>query len=407
MRLLTLLVLLIHTAHLFAQENYTTLIQQYRQQKKESFLSNPFGPLRTHQVDSLRYFPIDQQYRVTAQVEVLVGEQKLRMPTYDGSSTEYIKFAKLTFLLNGEIHELTAYKNISLLQNPAYKNYLFVPFMDASNGQETYAGGRYMELDAALILQGEITLDFNKAYNPYCAYSNGYRCPIPPFENHLKTAIFAGEQKYNGPKNERPVNTTTAERFNEAERSVILSGDTSTALHVYLTTNEAEQILLKSVSRDIDPKDPLLPILAQRMLATVQDSAHAGVGIAAPQVGISKNLIWVQRYDKADKPFELYLNPKIIWRSKLIRSGSEGCLSIPEQRGDVERNYAIRLQYWTMDGQVKEENIEGFTAVIFQHEVDHLYGILFPDRLEEQQQRELLPLNGKPALLIENGSLEP
>src|SRR5690606_40368924 len=85
----------------------------------------------------------------------------------------------------------------------------------------------------------------------------------------------------------------------------------------------------------------------------------------------NKNMIWVQRYDKTDFPFELYINPKIIWRSKLLRKGGEGCLSIPEQRNDVQRNYSIRLQYWTKEGEIKEELIEGFTAVIFQHEVDH------------------------------------
>jgi peptide deformylase len=407
MRLLTVLILLFCGNILNAQDAYTISIEQYRSQQKESFLKNTFGPLRKNQVDSLRYFSIDPEYKVTAAVKILFGEQKFRMPTYDGTSTEYIRFAELAFQLRGEQYVLTAYKNIPLLQNPTYQNYLFVPFMDDSNGSETYEGGRYVELDANDIKNGQITIDFNKAYNPYCAYSNGYRCPIPPFENHLKTTIFAGEQKYKGSKNERPVNKNTVEKFSQTEQEIIHSADPSTPLHVYQTTNEQELTVLKNVSKDIDPTDPLLSVLAQRMLVTVQDPTHVGVGIAAPQVGINKNMIWVQRFDKAGEPFELFINPKITWRSKLMRNGVEGCLSIPEQRGDVERSYAIRLQYWTANGGIREENIEGFTAVIFQHEVDHLYGILFPDRLEEQEKKTLIPLSEQPVFSIEKGDTRP
>lgn len=201
MRLFTILTLLLSATQLSAQDDYISSIEQYRRQKKESFSTDQFGPLRENQVDLLRYFPIDIGYKVTATVDILFYQQKFRMPTYYGSSTEYIKFAKLSFQLNDERQELTAYKNVSLLQNPAYKNYLFVPFSDSSNGRETYEGGRYIELDAGTIQNGRVILDFNKAYNPYCAYSSGYRCPVPPVENHLKTAIFAGEQKYKGPKN--------------------------------------------------------------------------------------------------------------------------------------------------------------------------------------------------------------
>lgn len=131
------------------------------------------------------------------------------------------------------------------------------------------------------------------------------------------------------------------------------------------------------------------------MFATVRDPNHPGVGIAAPQIGINKNLIWVQRFDKPDQPFEFYVNPKILWRSKLKRKGAEGCLSIPNRKEDVLRSYAIRLQYINKEGKVIEENIEGFTAVIFQHETDHLFGILFPDRLEEQSKESYAPLNDK------------
>src|SRR5690606_22964027 len=129
--------------------------------------------------------------------------------------------------------------------------------------------------------------------------------------------------------------------------------------------------------------------------------------IAAPQVGINKNLIWVQRFDKTGEPFEFFINPKIIWRSKLTRLGTEGCLSITDRREEVQRNYAIRLQYWDKNGNIIEENIEGFTAVIFQHEVDHLYGILYPDRLEEQTKTQKVDLKDKIQFSIEAGNVRP
>jgi uncharacterized protein (DUF1684 family) len=79
---------------------------------------------------------------------------------------------------------------------PKYKNYLFVPFKDMTNGKETYGGGRYLDLETTDIQNDSVILDFNKAYNPYCAYSNGYSCPIPPKENHLAVSIEAGEKTF-------------------------------------------------------------------------------------------------------------------------------------------------------------------------------------------------------------------
>lgn len=182
--------------------------------------------------------------------------------------------------------------------------------------------------------------------------------------------------------------------FSKNERELI--GNSAEKMEVYQTTDEKQLHVLQQPSDTVDPKDPLLAILAKRMLATVQDEAHPGVGIAAPQVGINKKLIWVQRFDKSGQPFEAYVNPKIVWRSTLIRTGAEGCLSIPDRREEVERNYAIRIQYANLNGEQKEENVEGFTAVVFQHEIDHLLGILFPDRLDEQKTNPSQPIVSNP-----------
>lgn len=193
-----------------------------------------------------------------------------------------------------------------------------------------------------------------------------------------------------------------AQKFTEAERSLITSGPKGSLMRVLQVTDAADSKVLKAPSVDVSLKDELIPVLIDRMLATVNDPASPGVGIAAPQIGINRNVILVQRFDKPGEPFEAYLNPKILWRSALLRKGIEGCLSIPDLSGNVLRNYTIQLVYYDKYGKHHEEMIEGFTAVIFQHETDHLMGILFTDRLEQQKAVEYSLINGEVNLYLEN-----
>ncbi|MFY0481582.1 peptide deformylase [Flavobacterium sp. PLA-1-15] len=195
--------------------------------------------------------------------------------------------------------------------------------------------------------------------------------------------------------------TLSAQKFTKEEKKLIQSGDAKTMMKVIQITDEKELKILKSVSTDVDTKDELLPVLAERMFLSMRDPANPGIGIAAPQVGINKNLIWVQRFDKEGEPFELYLNPKIVWRSALLRKGMEGCLSIPDIDGDVLRNYTIKLTYLDKNGKFHEEMIEGFTAVVFQHETDHLNGILFTDRMKEQEKMDVSKVSGEMNLFLE------
>ena len=196
--------------------------------------------------------------------------------------------------------------------------------------------------------------------------------------------------------------TAFSQSFSKAERDLILSGPETEMLRVTQVTDSADLKILKAVSTDINPKDKLIPVLAKRMYLAMRDPARPGVGIAAPQVGINKNIIWVQRFDKLGEPFEYYVNPKIVWRSNLIRKGAEGCLSIPDERGDVYRNYTIQISYFDAQGNFKQEVIEGFTAVIFQHEIDHLNGVLFTDRMIEQQVYKENPLSETIKLSLES-----
>jgi len=195
---LTLLIFLTSTA-CFGQ-SFSAATAAHREQYKADFLNSEHSPLKEVDLKDLQFYEADSTYKVTANVELLHGQKTFKMPTYAGTTADYIRYAKLNFDLNGKARQLTLYRSVALASNAAYKDYLFLPFTDATNNKETYGGGRYIDLKATAMVNGQIDLDFNKAYNPYCAYSDGYRCPIPPQENDLLTAIKAGEKKFTGKK---------------------------------------------------------------------------------------------------------------------------------------------------------------------------------------------------------------
>jgi peptide deformylase len=173
--------------------------------------------------------------------------------------------------------------------------------------------------------------------------------------------------------------------FSKVQINLIMEADSLTPMRVLNVYNHKDSIILRSQSLDVvvNPSDPVLQNLVKRLYATVNDSLTAGVGIAAPQVGILKNIIWVQRYDKPGFPFEVYFNPKIKQYTKKKLSWLEGCLSIPGRRDTTTtRSFAILLEYDNFEKTHQIEMVEGFTAIIFQHEIDHLNGILYLDRLK-------------------------
>ncbi|MBR5324278.1 MAG: peptide deformylase [Muribaculaceae bacterium] len=149
---------------------------------------------------------------------------------------------------------------------------------------------------------------------------------------------------------------------------------------------ESDSIFLREISTPLTKEDlesSYFQELTHSMLMTVNNPENEGVGIAAPQVGIGKQLIAVQRLDKEGEPFEFYVNPKIISTCGDKEFGGEGCLSVPGMRGDVERYRNITIEYNDIENfEIKTETIEGFTAVIFQHEIDHLNGTLYIDKAE-------------------------
>lgn len=182
----------------------------------------------------------------------------------------------------------------------------------------------------------------------------------------------------------------TIKAFSEHEMSLILSDDIDQPMRVYKITNQSDSLTLRKKSNDIviDTSDIIFMTLVKRLYRTVTDSASLGVGIAAPQVGILKNLIWLQRFDKDGFPFQLIINPKIIQYSNRKQPCPEGCLSIPNRNAITQNRAAtILVEYDTLEGDHIMEMVEDFTAVIFQHEIDHLQGILFIDHLESESKQ--------------------
>ncbi len=174
-----------------------------------------------------------------------------------------------------------------------------------------------------------------------------------------------------------------SQRITKQEKALIKSESSSTHLYVTQSTIPNDLKVLRVYSFQIsNPKRNIWEKLSKRMIATLQHPDHKGVGIAAPQVGINRRIVIVQRFDKEEKPFETIINPEILNSSDSLWKRIEGCLSIPEIRDTVERSWEITVKYSTIDGKIKQEVVSGFTARIFQHEIDHLNGVLFTDYIK-------------------------
>ncbi len=169
-------------------------IAQFRQNQVTELFESAKPPLKKDEIRFLSYFAPDGKYRLEAAFRPEENARPFLMTTSTGSASEYVKYGTVTFYLDGHPHRLAVYRSLTLPRIGKYRDYLFVPFRDKTNGKETYGGGRYLDLRAGDIRNGTVVLDFNKAYNPYCAYSPAFSCPIPPSENRLKARIEAGEK---------------------------------------------------------------------------------------------------------------------------------------------------------------------------------------------------------------------
>lgn len=176
-----------------SDDNYLIPLQREREEKDLSFRSrttSPFEEAERRAFTGLTYYEPNLGYRVKAKMEELAQKDTLHMPMTNGSTEPYLRFAIASFSLEGQAQQLTLYKKIK-----EEKEELFLPFTDKTNGFETYGGGRYIDVPFKEGIK-TVTIDFNRAYSPFCAYNPDYVCPVPPKDNRLTVAIPAGEKTY-------------------------------------------------------------------------------------------------------------------------------------------------------------------------------------------------------------------
>lgn len=175
----------------YAQQGFRDSLQAFRQKY-----------ISSHEVvtgdnrKNFSFHPITSEMRVVARFEKLQDTAGFIMKTSGAKTQRYFRYGRLHFTLFRKQLTLTIYQGEKQLNDSAYKNYLFVPFTDQTSGELSYGGGRYLDFTTEDIKNDLLLLDFNKAYNPYCAYAKGYNCPVPPAENDLPVPIPAGEASF-------------------------------------------------------------------------------------------------------------------------------------------------------------------------------------------------------------------
>ncbi len=176
---------------------YVQEVEQFRKDKNLEFINPEKSPLEKEEIKNfkgLNYYPVDYSYRIEAKFIRTPDQPVFEMKTTTERTPLYRKYGEAHFRLQGKKCKLDLFQSMEHLNHPEYGKYLFVPFRDKTTGKETYGGGRFLDV---LIPEGDIIiLDFNYAYNPYCAYNHRYSCPIPPPQNTLDVEITAGEKNY-------------------------------------------------------------------------------------------------------------------------------------------------------------------------------------------------------------------
>ena len=178
------------------QDSYIVDIQAERDAKDSLYSlikESPFGEEQLTTFKGLNYFPIDEKYKLEARIEILSQEEVVQLQTSTDRMPDYLRYAFVYFTIDKKEYKLTAFKSVDS-KDKEYENFLFLPFTDNNSTNDVYGGGRYVDFE--IPTSKIFILDFNKAYNPYCAYNHKWSCVIPPRENALNVAINAGEKKY-------------------------------------------------------------------------------------------------------------------------------------------------------------------------------------------------------------------
>ena len=190
-------ILLLSSILLLAQNAKTETSKEFQKTINREYANRTESPLIDEDFKlfrELKFYPITNKFIVEAQFKRTPDEKVFKMKTTGERLPEYVKYGELTFIIDGKMFGLNLYQNIDLMKREGYEDYLFLPFSDLTCGKESYIGGRY--IDMRIPKGDKMIIDFNKAYNPYCAYNHKYSCPIVPLENDLKIEIRAGVKTF-------------------------------------------------------------------------------------------------------------------------------------------------------------------------------------------------------------------
>lgn len=193
MKKLCCLIFLFQASVLLSQET----AQEFQNHLNKEFATREDSPLTEEDFKAfkgLSFYPINEKFIVQARFVRTPTEKVFKMKTTSSRLPEYVKYGELHFVIENQTFQLNVYQNIDLIKKEGYEDYLFLPFSDVTCGKESYIGGRY--IDMRIPKSDKVVIDFNKAYNPYCAYNHKYSCPIVPLENDLPIEILAGVKKF-------------------------------------------------------------------------------------------------------------------------------------------------------------------------------------------------------------------
>jgi len=197
-------ILLICLLHLTVAQDklYIKEIEAHRAAQNAEFRDPAMSPLTAkdrENFEGLKYFPINEKYRVTAHFEATPDAKTFPLGTSTGTTQLYRRLGILHFELDGKQHTLEAYLRVQGFSLSSKLDYVFLPVLDATSGKTSYAAGRYLHYEG-IPEEEEWIIDFNKLYNPLCAYNERYECPLVPEANHLSIAIEAGVKDYASPR---------------------------------------------------------------------------------------------------------------------------------------------------------------------------------------------------------------
>ncbi|HEX9152736.1 MAG TPA: DUF1684 domain-containing protein [Flavobacterium sp.] len=198
MRTLLVLFFLVQFNFGIGQEQFSaSAVEKFQKDLNAEYADAKTSPLTTEDLavfKALDFYPANKKFFVTAKFVRTKKEKPFEMKTSTDRKPLYVKYGEVFFAIEGKEFKLNVYKNIELSKKASYKDYLFLPFSDLTSGDESYIGGKYIDLR---IPKGDtISIDFNTSYNPYCAYNHKYSCPKVPLENDLNIKIKAGVKKF-------------------------------------------------------------------------------------------------------------------------------------------------------------------------------------------------------------------